>query len=189
MTHIRNAYVYDLAESVRASKFPMATDTGQISYAMTPTALKLANSAPGSGHDNWLMGVRVAFTINLTAKALVEMERYHFLDIVSCTSTMHRIAKFDLDEAFCEYVDQRIIGVVKELACAYNADPTPENYLKLLYSVPSGFTYTLRVTTNYRQLKTIYAQRRAHRLPEWREICQWIETLPHSELITGGTKE
>ena len=42
-----------------------------------------------------------------------------------------------------------------------------------------------RLTTNYRSLKTIYSQRKNHRLPEWREFCEWIETLPYSEFITG----
>ena len=61
-------------------------------------------------------------------------------------------------------------------------------YLKILYSNPCGFRLTAGMTTNYRQLKTIYLQRRFHRLPEWREFCAWIETLPFSELITGGEK-
>ena len=98
---------------------------------------------------------------------------------------MHRITKFDLNEAYCKYVDPRMIAVMKELVCIYNDDPTPENYLRVLYSNPVGFTYTMRITTNYRQLKTIYKQRRNHRLPEWREFCEWIERLPCSDLITG----
>lgn len=102
---------------------------------------------------------------------------------------MHRITKFDLDSAYCGYVDNRMIAVMRELVCIYNDDPTPENYLRVLYSNPAGFTYTMRITTNYRQLKTIYKQRRTHRLPEWQEFTKWIESLPHSELITGGFKE
>ena len=58
-------------------------------------------------------------------------------------------------------------------------------YLEILYSNPAGFRLTARMTTNYRQLKTIYKQRRTHRLPEWQAVCDWIETLPHSELIVG----
>ena len=57
-------------------------------------------------------------------------------------------------------------------------------YLEILYNNPSGFTLTAKMITNYRQLKTIYSQRKNHRLPEWREFCKWIETLPYSELIT-----
>jgi hypothetical protein len=99
---------------------------------------------------------------------------------------MHRITKFNLDEAYIEYTDKRIIEIMKELVAEYDADPTPENYLRVLYSNPCGMKLTARMTTNYRQLKTIYKQRKNHRLPEWREFCRWIESLPHAELIVGG---
>ena len=59
-----------------------------------------------------------------------------------------------------------------------------ESYLIVLYNIPTGFELTARMTTNYRQLKTIYFQRKSHKLPEWREFCHWIETLPmFKELI------
>ena len=97
---------------------------------------------------------------------------------------MHRIAQFDLDQAYISYVDPRMVEVMKALVAEYNSDPTPEKYLRVLYSNPGGFRLTARMTTNYRQLKTIYRQRRNHRLPEWRAFCEWIETLPYSEWIT-----
>ena len=62
-----------------------------------------------------------------------------------------------------------------------------KKYLEILYSNPCGFKLTAGMTTNYRQLKTIYHQRKTHRLPEWREFCVWIETLPmFKELCLGG---
>jgi len=167
----------------------MQTEPDPDNTELTKTAVKLAQSPAGEGHDNWLMGVRVAFDICLTAKALVEAERYHFFDIVSCNSTMHRITKFAVNDVYCRYVDPRMIAVMKELICIYNNDPTSENYLRILYSNPAGFTYTMRITTNYRQLKTIYNQRKTHHLPEWREFTEWIEYLPHSELIIGPSDE
>ena len=60
-----------------------------------------------------------------------------------------------------------------------------EMYLEILYSNPAGFRLTAKMTTNYRALKTIYNQRKDHRLPEWRAFCEWVKTLPHSEFITG----
>ena len=51
-------------------------------------------------------------------------------------------------------------------------------YFEILYSNPCGFKLTAGMTTNYRQLRTIFSQRHNHRLPEWREFCAWIETLP-----------
>ena len=97
---------------------------------------------------------------------------------------MHRITKFNLDNAYIDYVDNVLVNRMKELIDIYNENPTQENYLKILYSNPCGFKLTAGMTTNYRQLKTIYHQRKAHRLPEWREFCAWIETLPYSEIIT-----
>ena len=97
---------------------------------------------------------------------------------------MHRITKFNLDKAYIEYTDPRMIEIMQQLVDQYNADPTPDNYLKVLYSNPAGFKITAGMTTNYRQLKTIYYQRKNHRLPEWRVFTEWIETLPmFKELI------
>ena len=97
---------------------------------------------------------------------------------------MHRITKFDLDKAYIEYTDPRIVEIMQQLVNQYNADPTPDNYLKVLYSNPAGFKITAGMTTNYRQLKTIYYQRKNHRLPEWRVFTEWITTLPmFKELI------
>ena len=56
-----------------------------------------------------------------------------------------------------------------------------ELYLEILYTNPAGFTLTARMTTNYRCLRNIYKQRKNHRLPEWREFCKWIETLPYAQ--------
>ena len=67
----------------------------------------------------------------------------------------------------------------------YKKELLKNKYLEILYSNPCGFKLTARMTTNYRQLKTIYGQRRQHRLPEWREFCKWIEQLPYAELICG----
>lgn len=190
---ISNVKVYDLEESFKASKYPMATDIDKIDDSYTKTIEKLGQSEMGHGHDNFLSGILVSFDLTFTNKAWVEMERYHFAQIVSSQSTMHKIAKFDLDKSYIEYVDPKIIKIMKNKIKNYNDLIEIENmdretlarkYLEILYSNPAGFKLTARVTTNYRQLKTIYQQRKNHRLPEWKVFCEWIETLPYSELIT-----
>ena len=182
---IENVNVYGLEESVRAAKFPMSVDTGDLNTDVTPGIMSLAQSGIGEGHDNWLLGVVVQYDVTASNKWWVEMERYHFADIVSSQSTMHRIGKFNLREAYNEYTDPRMIAVMIELQREYQKNPTRVNYLRLLYSNPCGMKLTARMTTNYRQLKTIYRQRKNHRLTEWIEFCQWIKTLPHSEFIVG----
>lgn len=186
---ILNVKVYGLDDSVKASKYPMAVDTDKCTDEVTTTVKKLANCKTGTGHDQFLTGIIVQFDLTFSIKAWVEAERYHFLDFVSSQSTMHRIAKFDIKSQCNEYVHAGTICVVNKLLERYNGDPTPENYLRLLYNIPVGFRLTARMTTNYRQLKTIYQQRKTHRLPEWRAFCEWVETLPHADLIIGGESE
>lgn len=186
---VTNVKIYDFDESVKASKYPMSVDTDTVNSEITDRVISLAQSGKGEGHDQFLTGIRVAFDLTFTVKAWTEAERYRFLEFVSSQSTIHRIARFDLDEQYNECVDPRMIAIMNELKDRYNETQDPEDYLRLLYSNPCGFKLTARMTTNYRALKTIYSQRKAHRLPEWREFCRWIETLPHSELITGKEQE
>lgn len=183
---VHNWKVFGLEDSVRASRYPMAVNVDDVAFGITDTVRKLANAPIGSGHDNWLNGVVVQFDLTFSIKAWVEAERYHFLDFVSSQSTMHKITKLDPVMQCNEYVDTVTLNVLQRLIAAYNANPTPENYLKVLYNIPTGFRLTARMTCNYRCLKTIYSQRKTHRLPDWKAFTAWIETLPHSEFITGG---
>ena len=188
---VENAKVYGLEESIRRAKFPMAVDTDNLNCELTKGIKALAQSNAGEGHDQWLSSVIVQFDLTCSVKMWTEFQRYHFFDFCSSQSTMHRIARFNLDDQYDNHVDPRIIAIMKEKVEEYNqllqneSSGASEKYLEILYSNPCGFKLTAGITTNYRQLKTMYKQRKNHRLPEWREFCKWIETLPMSELIIG----
>lgn len=169
---------------MRAAKFPMAVDVEKTTSEITDRTYSLFSVPTGTGHDNALKGIIVQFDLTMTPKMSVELERYHFIDFVSSQSTMHRITKFNLDEAYIEYVDLRVIEIMKEKVRQYNEtspslDSAKQLYLEILYTNPCGIYLTARMTTNYQQLKTIYLQRRNHRLPEWQTFCDWVETLPY----------
>lgn len=205
MNTISKVKIYGLEDSVRASKYPMAINVENCTEEITQRTISLGTVDAGTGHDNFLKGIIVQFDWTFTPKLSVEVERYHFIDFVSSQSTMHRITKFDLDKAYIKYVDKRCIDVIKEKVQEYNdiqdiikkikngelnlslkvqEDLAKEIYLEILYSNPCGMFLTARMTTNYQQLKTIYQQRRNHRLPEWQWFCDWIETLPHFMELT-----
>ena len=194
---ISNLNIFGLADSMWASGYPMSTEIGDLdepSQSLTYYCLyrddkdsqdktiqnaaaraeRLGKSPLGSGHDNYLNGCVAQFDLTFTVKAWTEAERYHFFDFVSSQSTMHRLQKMDVSESCIEYVDGRVTDVVEELVRKYNENPTLENRLKMLYSCPTGLKLTARMTTNYRQLKTIYHQRKNHTLPEWRRFCQQL---------------
>lgn len=201
---VSNVKIYDLEESIIASGYPMRTkaEMRPIEDKDIQRGVRLVNATKtgNTAHHQFLTGIRVNFDLCFTNKAWVEAERYRFLEFVSSQSTMHRITKFDLDQQYIEYVDKRIIDIMREKVNDYNnlisrieaLDPEDENlrnqlqeeakrrYLEILYSNPAGFRLTARMTTNYRCLRNIYKQRHDHRLPEWRAFCDWIETLPYA---------
>lgn len=201
---VSNVKIYDLEESIIASGYPMRTkaEMRPIEDKDIQRGVRLVNATKtgNTAHHQFLTGIRVNFDLYFTNKAWVEAERYRFLEFISSQSTMHRITKFDLDQQYIEYVDKRIIDIMREKVNDYNnlisrieaLGPEDENlrnqlqeeakrrYLEILYSNPAGFRLTARMTTNYRCLRNIYKQRHDHRLPEWRAFCDWIETLPYA---------
>lgn len=208
---VNNVEVYGLKDSIKRAKYPKSVDIETLNNELTPGIKNLGNAKRGSGHDNFLKGIVVQFDLTFTIKAWTEGERYHWFDIISSQSTIHKITKFDLDKAYIRYVDPRIIAIMKEKVAEYNqlqayykeeknnmSEAEAQKvyteligkYLEILYSNPTGFKLTAGMTTNYQQLKTIYYQRENHILPEWREFCAWIETLPmFKELCLGGDSD
>lgn len=203
---VNNVKIYDLEESLVAAGYPMRTtaEMREVTEQDVKRGTRLSKAASGGNgaHNQFMTGIRVAFDLTCSNKMWVEAERYRFLEFVSSQSTMHRITKFDVREQYNEYVDPRVIHIMEEKISRYNAlDQAREQavkdnkvalvvelteqmkrlYLEILYTNPAGFELTARMTTNYRCLKNIYVQRRDHRLPEWREFCKWIETLPYAQ--------
>lgn len=215
---VENVRIYDLEESLIASGYPMRTmatqdqDLDEKDIKRGHNLSKACDTGNGA-HGQFMTGIRVSFDLTFTNKAWVEAERYRFLEFVSSQSTMHRITKFNLREQYNEYVDPRIIDIMEEKVQEYNIiqkdieyirlhdsnylnnasyqilkEKSTQKYLEILYSNPAGFNLTARMTTNYRCLKNIYIQRKNHRLPEWREFCKWIETLPYFEELINTNK-
>lgn len=200
ITHLR---VYDLEETLLASGYAMIEDyeestvSTELASIKKKTqdshpyrrALKLLRAPLNSGHCSFAKGIIVNMDLTFTNKAWIEFQRYHFADIITGMSTMHRISQFDLDAAFNDYTDPVIINRLKELQSTYQQTKSKEDYLRLLYSTPSGLKMTGRITTNYLQLMNIWSQRHHHRLPEWRQFCDELRTkLPFFEefLIANG---
>lgn len=151
---ISNWEIYGIPDSIRAAKYPMSINTAKEDEVLTPGIMRLAKSEIGSGHDNWLCGVIVQVDIKASNKFWVECERYHFLDIISSQSTMHKITKFEFDKtAYDEHTDPRTIAIMRNLKWEYEKDPTEENYLRLLYSNPAGMLLTARITTKPARLR------------------------------------
>lgn len=193
MVEITNVKVYDLHESVIASRNAMRLTPPEYTEGEFILSLKrakaLAKAKSGSGHDNWLKGVRVSFDIKYPGYFTPELQRYNFLDIVTSSSKMHMLVQMDMDCCFNKYVTEYSKNQMKELIADYNAEPSYENFMRVVSNCPLGIELFMRCSTNYQQLKTIYHQRKNHKLKEdWGlAFCkEFIENLPYAkEFILG----
>ena len=198
MVEISNVKVYDLKESVIASRNAMRLTppeyTEEEFQASLDRAIKLAKCGGGSGHSNFRKGIRVSFDIKYPQYFTPELQRYGFLDIVTSSSKMHRLIRMDFDVCCNKYVDEETKDHMKSLIVDYalttetgDAQDQYEAFMRVVSNCPLGLELFMRCSTNYEQLATIYRQRKHHKLKEdWVEgFCNnFIKALPYAkELI------
>lgn len=197
---IENITIHGLEEAIKACRLPFKTVIPDTTTAKLEAddlrADKLAHAPMGMGHDNFLCGVVVQCTITAPRYWWPEFQRYHFADIISSTSTMHTLERVtkttreEFNQFFSPETPEQIITAFYDLAAAMRQENGIYwNYDVVKSALPEGFLQKARITTNYRQLKTIYAQRHNHRLNEWREFCKQLEQLPQSHWIKGDLRD
>ena len=219
MLQVKNVKVYDLEESIIACRNAMRLDMPEYTKEEFELGLerakKLVQASKHSTvkcHDNFLTGIRVSFDMKYTQYITKQFQRYHWFDYVSSSSLMHRITKMDFGKCCNKYVTETSINQMKALILDYNTlcdnAPNPmfateeqlaehkqkvyEAWMKIISNCPMGTELFVRVSTNYKQLQTMYFQRKGHRLIEdWQEgFCKnFVEKLPYAKELIIGTDE
>lgn len=214
MLKVQNIKIYDLEESIIASRNAMRLTppkyTKEEFEQSLERAKKLAKTPNGSGHQTFLSGIRVSFDIKYPNYISPELQRYHWVDIVTSASKIHRLMEMDLDMCCNKYVTKSMIEEMQVHIAKYKAikedkedniyfwemrdgsyhkTETKEDslyfaFMRCISNCPQGIELFMRVSTNYLQLKTIYHQRKNHRLVEdWVDgFCvDFVEKLPYFE--------
>ena len=190
---IENTQVYGLDKAYKASGNPMRTliDNSGVTDKDKLRAQKLGSCRNGLGHDNFLKGIIVQLDITAPLYFWKQAQRYHWFDFISSQSTMHCLLKFDVESQCVSDTNKEILAIMKRLISEYNAlsetDPNRVNkWRELVASLPCGFCLGASMTTNYQQLKTMYIQRKHHKLNEWHVFCKWCESLPDFLELTNA---
>ena len=200
MPRIENTRVYGLEEAIKTAKYAMAVDTDNLTSELTKGIKNCFTCRTGEGHDSALKGIIVQFDLVFSEAAWRQSDRYHFFEFVSSTSKMHKLTQMPVREQCNQYVDDRNINVLEEYITKYNRlveakknneatqEQVDESFLYCIYNVPMGFELKAGMSTNYLQLKTMYQQRKHHRLPDWQMFCRWCESLPRFIELTQKEK-
>ena len=166
---------------------------------------KLRNA--GTDHRKFMRMIAVYLDITAPLYWWKEFDTYKVGTVANSCSTMHKIAakEFELDDFSHEHIinsvsmgaqeiEVRISPMQALLTTIECLNSYRELYLEtkdkkywwqLIQLLPSSYNQRRTIMLNYEVLANIYKSRRNHKLDEWHTFCDWIETLPYSELIIG----
>lgn len=204
MRNPMNSWEKSDSEYVTAGYDIVGFDLGENDHCLMQ---RLSNA--GTDHRKFMRMFPVYVRITAPLYWWKEFDTYKVGTVANSCSTMHKIQakEFTLDDFSCEHLDIRTKALLDEnvktlndyrkLYVRYNPDdfeikgcPSKKDiWWQMIQLLPSSYNQTRNVMMNYEVLANIYKSRKDHKLDEWRSFCKWIEELPYSELITGGTDD
>lgn len=122
-----------------------------------------------------------------------EFDTYKVGTVRNSCSTMHTITKKPFEEidfstdkmtTASRIAFDFILTRLNALRDLYLQTKDNEYWNSIIQILPSSYNQRATVMLNYEVLTAMYRQRKAHKLTEWREFCEWVKCLPYSELIT-----
>lgn len=160
----------------------------------------------GTDHRKFMRMITVYVDITAPLYWWKEFDTYKVGTVANSCSTMHKIhaKEFTLEDFSCEHlfdtpesefndsmdVLKEVIDILNLYRDHFVKNPHRKDYWwQLIQLLPSSYNQRRTVMLNYEVLANIYKSRRNHKLDEWHVFCEWIESLPYSEFITGGEVE
>lgn len=160
----------------------------------------------GTDHRKFMRMITVYLDITAPLYWWKEYDTYKVGTVANSCSTMHKIAdkEFTLEDFSHEHLFRNVndteiwlnidfqnvldntIFYLNKARGLYLETKDKKYWWQLIQLLPSSYNQRRTVMLNYEVLANMYGSRRNHKLDEWHTLCDWIETLPYSELITGG---
>ena len=153
----------------------------------------------GTDHRKFMRMITVYLDITAPLYWWKEFDTYKVGTVANSCSTIHKIAdkEFTLDDFSHEHlfkddemqtntdVLEFVIDALNFARVDYLETKDKNYWWQMIQLLPSSYNQRRTVMLNYEVLANIYKSRRNHKLDEWHTLCDWIKTLPYSELITG----
>ena len=201
MLKIENVEVYGWEAAIRGMRNPMNSwarsdsvfevDGSFIGEDDLDLMKRLAEG--GSTHAKYRRMITVTLDITAPLYWWKEFDTYKVGTVANSCSTMHKIhaKEFTLDDFSHEHLLNKerdllddIIALLNEDRQCFLATKDKEYWWQMIQLLPTSYNQRRTVLLNYEVLAAIYRDRRKHKLDEWHVVCDRIELLPHSEIIT-----
>lgn len=212
MIKIERTEVYGWEAAIRGMRNPKNSwnlsdsdfDMGYPEIGSTDLKLMKTLGDAGTDHGKYLRMITVYVDVTAPLYWWKEFDTYKVGTVANSCSTMHKIhsKEFTMDDFSCEHLNKETRYLFEELVnylnisrdCFNSAVKDKDNewakdyWWQMIQLLPSSYNQKRTIMLNYAVLKNMYHARKNHKLDEWHIFCDWIETLPYSELITGEVK-
>ena len=217
MIKIENAEVYGFSAAIRGMRNPMNSwnrsdsncktiirDNGKyVEDFIGDNDLKLMRQLAKLGPVHAKYRRMITVTCDITAPMFwwAEFDTYKVGTVRNSCSKMHKIhSKELLNEDFsCEGCREigswatlcfvTVQNTCNKLREKYNETKEKKYWRALIELLPESYNQRATVQLNYEVLANMYKSRKDHKLDEWHTFCEWAESLPYSEIITGGNEK
>lgn len=173
-------------------------EIGQNDYDLMARLIK-----GGSEHRKFLRQIFVSVDIIAPLYWWKEFDTYKVGTTANSQSTMHKIhskpielSDFSIDDFEINnegiYLEDCFINVIADcemLRQRYMETKDKRYWRGLVQLLPDSYNQKRTLTMSYENLLNMLKQRKAHKLDEWREFCDWIFTLPNSHILREGVRE
>ena len=210
MIKIENTEVFGWKAAIRGMRNPMnswdKSDTvfcGEFAPEIGDNDIALMKKlvAAGSDHRKFMRFINVTVDVTAPLYWWKEYDTYKVGTVANSCSTMHKIHEkpFVVEDFSTEHLiatDSELFNApykvfLDVMICLnwyrelYIKTKDKQYWWQMIQLLPSSYNQRRTLQLNYEVLRNIYHARNNHKLDEWRQFCEWIETLPYSELITG----
>ena len=168
-------------------------DIGPNDYALM---MNLANGGPV--HAKYRRMIVVYIDITAPLYWWKEFDTYKVGTVANSCSTMHKIhtKRFEREDFSIEHLENcdehhwmvcmdNVISALNVSREKYIETKDKKYWWQMIQLLPSSYNQRRTVMLNYEVLVNIYKSRKNHKLDEWHTFCDWIESLPYSEIIIG----
>lgn len=200
MITLEKTDVYGWEAAIRGMRNPLnswhlsdSTFDGEVKIGENDHSLMMRLAKGRSSDSKYRRAIIVSVDITAPLYWWKEYDTYKVGTTANSCSTMHKIhaKEFGLGDFSYEHLDDDsfdwLLGTIDLLNNKREGFLTTKDkryWWQMIQLLPTSFNQKRTVYLNYEVLSAIYFDRRHHKLDEWHTVCDWIEKLPYSELIT-----
>ena len=205
MIKIENTIVTGWEAAIRGARNPMNSHARSDSgfkdgyYVIGENDIDLLTrlSAAGNDHGKFMRMIHVQCDVTAPLFWWKECDQYKVGTTTNSTSTMHKIhsSPIMLDDFSIENYENlgewkdafsNVVEDCENLRLTYNLTGDKRYWRMLIELLPESYNQMRTWDTNYAVLKNIYYARKGHKLIEWEQMREFIETLPHADKLIIG---